>query len=379
MKAATKLQQVRHSLGYSANAVIGMLTQRAERLNFAIMSPTSLKTKLSRWENGHEQVGLPEYRRLFREIYGRTNEELGFPHDDSGEDEASELLAQLRIARTVDASTVELFRQQLEQARRIDAQFGGVTVLDQLRSNIRQIENLLGYSTLRGQREPLAVVLTEASALAGWEALDRNAIRQAWDHHERAKAAAREAGSSLLLAHATAQQAFILIDLGEVDQAVEQLTQARAVAHGTAPDLLRSWLAAAHGEGLAAAGHRDEALRAFDAAAGQLPNDPVDPSLPFLFLAGAHLDRWRGHALSRLGEPDAVDQISDALPRLPAEFTRSRTSMLVDLAYAHAAADDREAALAHAREAKRLATQIKSDRQLRRLDRLILPTGTRTA
>jgi tetratricopeptide (TPR) repeat protein len=275
----------------------------------------------------------------------------------------------------VDAGTVELFRQQVEQARQIDKQFGGVTVLDQLRGNIRQIENLLGYSTLRGQRDALAGVLTEASALAGWEALDRNAIRQAWDHHERAKAGAREAGSTLLLAHATAQQAFILIDLGQYDQAVEQLAEARAFAKHEAPELLRSWLAAAHGEGLAAAGHRDDALRAFDAAAGLLPGEPVDPSLPFLFLAGAHLDRWRGHAMSRLGEPDAIDQISDALPRLPADFTRSRTSMLVDLAYAHAAAGDRDVALQHARDAKRLAMQIKSDRQLRRLGRLILPTG----
>ena len=180
----------------------------------------------------------------------------------------------------------------------------------------------------------------------------------------------------MLLAHATAQQAFILIDLGLLDQAVEQLAESRAIARDGAPTLLQAWLAAAHGEGLAAAGRRDEALRAFDAAGGMLPTDPVDPSLPFLFLAGAHLDRWRGHALSRLGEPDAIDHISDALPRLPAEFTRARTSMLVDLAYAYAAAGDRDAALAHARQAKQLAAQIKSDRQLRRLNLLILPTGT---
>jgi tetratricopeptide (TPR) repeat protein len=375
MSEETKLKQVRRTLGYSASAVISMLLQRADKLNFAVMSPASLKTKLSRWENGHEQVGLAEYRRLFRDIYGRTNEELGFPPDD-GHDEADELIAQLTIARTVDAGTVELFRQQVEQARHVDRQFGGVTVLDQLRSNIRQIENLLGYSTLRGQREALAVVLTEASALAGWEALDRNAIRQAWDHHERAKTSAREANSPVLLAHATAQQAFILIDLGQLDHAVEQLGEARAIAANGAPSLLRAWLAAAHGEGLAAAGHRDEALRAFDTAGGLLPSDPEDPSLPFLFLAGAHLDRWRGHALSRLGEPDAVNQISDALPRLPAEFTRSRTSMLVDLAYAYAASGDRDAAVEYARQAKRLAAQIKSDRQLRRLNRLILPSRT---
>ena len=133
MKGATKLQQVRHSLGYSAGAVLEQLLRRADKLNFSIMSPTSLKTKLSRWENGHEPVSLPEYRRLFRDIYGRTNEELGFP-PDNGDDEAEELLAQLSIARTVDAGMVEVFRQQVEQARHVDRRFGGVMVLDQLRS-----------------------------------------------------------------------------------------------------------------------------------------------------------------------------------------------------------------------------------------------------
>ena len=48
------------------------------------MSAASLKTKLSRWENGHEAVGLPEYRRLFRDIYGRTDAELGLPVEDDG-------------------------------------------------------------------------------------------------------------------------------------------------------------------------------------------------------------------------------------------------------------------------------------------------------
>jgi tetratricopeptide (TPR) repeat protein len=222
----------------------------------------------------------------------------------------------------------------------------------------------------------LAVVLTEAAALAGWEALDRNNITQAWSLHETAKSAAREAGSPILLAHATAQQAFILIDLGETSAAVEQLADARRLADDIAPSLLRAWLAAAHGEGLAATGERDAALRAFDAAGVLLPADPADAALPFLFLGGAHLDRWRGHALSRLGEPDAIDQLGHALPRLPADFNRARTGMLVDLAFAYAAAGDRDAALDYKRQARRLAVQIKSDRQLRRLGGLILPGDT---
>jgi hypothetical protein len=50
-------------------------------------------------------------------------------------------------------------------------------------------------------------VLVEASTLAGWQALDRAALGQAWTHYERAKAAAREADSPALLAHAIAEQA----------------------------------------------------------------------------------------------------------------------------------------------------------------------------
>jgi tetratricopeptide (TPR) repeat protein len=373
----TRLKEVRTLQDYSAGEVVRMLLRRAETLGVPVMSANSLKTKLSRWENGHEQVSQP-YRRLFRDIYGRTNDELGFPPEVE-DSEVDELLARITVARSIDPATVALFRQQVETARHVDRRFGGITVLDQLRSTIAQIESLLGYSTRRGQRELLAGVLTEASALAGWEALDRNAIRQAWDHHERAKAAALEACSPLLFAHSTAQQAFILLDLGETAAAVDQFADARHHAQRTAPALLRSWLAAAHGEGLAAAGRRDEALCAFDLAGALLPADPEDPALPFLFLGGAHLDRWRGHALARLGERDAINHLTDALPRLPADFVRARTGMLVDLAHAHAAAGDRDAALDHARQARRLASQIKSDRQLRRLAALILPTGRRDA
>jgi tetratricopeptide (TPR) repeat protein len=373
--AATKLRAVRELLGYSAQDVIRMIVARARALDVAIMTETSLKTKLSRWENGHEAVSQP-YRRLLRDVYGRTDEELGFPPDVQN-DEAEELRARLALARTLDAETVELFRQQVDGARHIDHRFGGISILDQLRSTIKQIEGLLTYSTSHGQRQALARVLTDASTLAGWQALDRAAMQQAWELHEKAKSAAREAGSLGLLAHATAQQAFILIDMGEFAAAAEQLTAARALAEGTSPSLLRAWLAAAHGEGLAVVGQRDESLRAFDEANTLLPNDPVDPTLPFLFLQDVHLDRWRGHALSRLGEPDAIDQLSDALPRLPANFTRARTGMLVDLAFAYANAGDRDAALEHVRQARRLASQIKSDRQLRRLSGLILPDGVR--
>jgi tetratricopeptide (TPR) repeat protein len=373
MPERTKLQAVRRQLGYSAAKTIAMLERQARADQITIMTPTSLKTKLSRWENGHESVGLPEYRRLFRQVYGRTNAELGFP-DERTDGPADELRDRIAVARTVDAATVAAFHGQIEQARVFDRQFGGVHQLDQLRHQIDHMQDLLMHLPAVGQRAALAGALTEASALAGWQALDREDHTQAWAHHERARHAAREAGSPLLLAHATAQQTVILLALDDTALAVEQAAYARSIAT-RGPALMRAWLAAAHGETLAAAGDRGAALRAFDDAYGLLPADPVDPALPFLFLGGAHLDRWRGNALALVGDAEALDQLTAALARLPPTWARARSRLLVDLAYAHAAAGDRDAALGRAREARAIARQISSDHQIRRLDRLVLPQG----
>lgn len=368
MSDKTRLQAVRRELGYSAAVVISLLQKRAAAQKITIMAPASLKTKLSRWENGHESVGLPEYRRLFREIYGRTDAELGFPVRGLGP--ADELRARLAAARSVDPAAVTAFRAQIDATRRIDRQFGGLTQLDQLRGHIDHVTGLLTHGPAAGHRAVLAGALAEASTLAGWQALDREDYAQAWAHYERAKHAAREAESAALLAHATAEQAFVLVAIDDPAAAAAQAEHARDIARA-GPLLLSAWLAAAHGETLAAVGHRDAAFRAFDDAAALLPADPRDEALPFLFLGGAHLDRWYGHAAAQLGEPAAINRLTRALSRLPETWVRARAGLLVDLAAAHAAAGNRDAALTHARDARRLAAQIHSDRHQRRLDTLL--------
>jgi hypothetical protein len=377
MHSATPLQAVRRELGYSAAGVITLLIRRAETHRIPIMTAASLKTKLSRWENGHEAVGLPEYRRLFREVYGRTDAELGFPvHNDPAP--ADDLRARIAASRSVDTATIDAFRTQIDATRRIDRQFGGVSQLDQLRQQIDQVHQLLAHCPATGPRAALAGAFTEASTLAGWQALDRDDTPQAWAHYERAKHAAREADSPLLLAHATAEQAFVLIALGEHADAAAQAGYARTLGdHG--PTVLQAWLAAAHGETLAVHGQRDAALRAFDDADALLPPDPVDPALPFVFLGDAHLARWRGNALAHLGDPAAIDRLTHALGALHPSWVRARAALLADLAFAHAAAGDRESALAHARGARRAAQQIHSDRTLRRLAALVLPVSRRAA
>lgn len=311
----------------------------------------------------------PATANLLERIFGvPVNELLGSPRSDEPDQGAVELRQRLYAARHVDLAMIDLLREQLDALRRLDRQMGAIVAYGEVREKVEQVQHLHSYSLTPGIRAVLAGVLSELGALAGWEALDRYQVAQAWKHHELAKGAAREADGPGLLAHATAQQALVLFELGEVAHALAQLAEARDLAKRTAPALLRAWLAAAYGEGLAAAGCRDEALRAFDAAAALLPADPIEPRLPFIFLSEVHLDRWRGHALARLGDAEAVQILTGALERLDPTFARAETSLRVDLAIALTAIDDYDEARVHANQVERLAVEIGSVRLLHRMN-----------
>jgi len=370
MTTTTRLWMARLAAGLTQDQVIAQMLTLGRRLRVPLATPASLKTMLSNWENGRKAVIDPGYHRLFREIYGRTNEELGFPPEATDE-LTREIKDRLTVARNIDTQTITLFRTQLDIARQRDRRHGAITVLDQLRSQITELHDLLTFGLHRGHRQQLAIVLADACTLAGWEALDRGSPEQSWRHHEMAKVSAHEANSPAHLAYAIGQQAYILLDLGRTTDAVQQLEYARTVANDHTPSLLQCWLAAAHGEALAAAGAATEALTAFHAAHSCLPADPNDPGLPFLMLSETHLGRWRGHALTRLGNNTAVDELETALRNMPRDLGRSRLSLLVDLAYAHAATDH-TAALTYAREARTLARTIGSERQRQRLGGLVL-------
>jgi tetratricopeptide (TPR) repeat protein len=376
----TRLQGVREESRRTQDQVVRFFLKRAPQIGVTVASASALSVMLSRWENGHVEVTEPGYRKLFREFYGRTNEELGFPADVES-DGIEELRDRLLVARSIDHSTLELFQSQINNLRNSDQRFGAVVILDQLNSLVRQIEDVRTFSVSAKHRERLAAILTDARTLAGWTALDRGSQLQAWQYHEDAKVSAREADSPYLLAHATAQQAVILLDIGEPAAAVELLEHARYVAENRAPSLLRTWLAAAHGEGLAAAGRHNESLHAFDQAHALMPSDPIDPQMPFLLLNDGHLSRWRGNALLRLGNQDAINSLEAAARELdssPRSAVRGQLSMYVDLAFAYAAAGDTRGAVDYARKARQLATRIGSDRHRQRLATLVLPDFGRT-
>ncbi|MEV7041139.1 tetratricopeptide repeat protein [Amycolatopsis sp. NPDC051061] len=370
MTSISPLQAARNAVGWSQEKLARAINARAAAHGLAERSVPSRKTDISRWENGHV-TPEPPMRAVLREIYGRTDAELGLPPGDAAIGE--ELAERLVVANRVDAAIIAGFRQEVDGVRHADRRFGSAARLERLRGQITEMEDRLQHTLLRRDRAPLAGVLVEASTLAGWNSLDIGSLTQAWGHYERAKSAALEADSAALLAHATAEQAYVLIDAGNVDDAVALFAEARSIGE-QAPRLLRAWLAAAEGEGHAIAGHRDDALRAFDESDALRPSEVVHPELPFLFLGGTHLDRWRGNALVHLGAPEAIEQLERLVDDArSSSFVRASAAVYVDLALAYSVAGDREAARTYAQQARRIISQVRSVRLRRRLERLVLP------
>jgi hypothetical protein len=285
------------------------------------------------------------------------------------EDPATELRRLLHAARRIDRSTITLLHQQLDAIRRLDRQLGAVVVRDELNAKIRQVQRLTAYSLAPGTREPLAGLLSEMHTLAGWQALDLGEVTRSWQHYEHSRSAAAQSNSIPHESHAAAEQAFVLIDGGATGDAVDLLDNARRRADTAASLVLQAWLAAAHGEALAAHGDQTASLHAYERAAELLPKDPIDER-PYVALDAVHLSRWRGHALARFGHPDAIIVLTDALNRLDPSFVRAETALRVDLATAFAAGDNQDEARTHADRARSLAGELGSKRQHRRLKTL---------
>jgi hypothetical protein len=344
-----------------------------------IASGESLKTMLSRFENGHRSVGEP-YRSLLRSIYGMADEELFDPPDpvivDTGEAEYLALAQRIDEARTITVETARMLSHQTHRLRTLDCSMGAAPLVDLMSDHLTTVQTALSHAILPSIRRPLAAVLADTAALAAWQALDVGAIARAWRHHETARYAALEARDTVLLTHAMAQQAFVLVDVGDVQSARELVSGARQEAGTSVPARYRAWLAAAEGEISAAAGLTSETDRCFDLAQRLVPDHPdaVDEDMPFIVLNHAQLARWRGNAFAQLGSPTATEDLRLALDGHATVSHRAEASLRCDLAIALNRAGELDEARTHAIEARRLARIAGSVRQQRRIERLIVPT-----
>ncbi|MFE6360168.1 XRE family transcriptional regulator [Streptomyces sp. NPDC057806] len=337
-----------------------------------IASTASLRVYVSEWENGKRPIS-ERYAKILRALLGVTDAELYGRHSAPVEaDGYDDLVTRIDAARSVSVTMVKTFMDQTELLRTVDRQMGATSLVDQMTGHLSTLEDALTFSVLPDTRRPVARALAGAATLAAWQALDVGAVERAWRHYELGKQAAKEADEPMYLAHATAEQAYVLCDAGRPATAVELVRDAQRVGGTAMSPRLRAWLYAAEAEICAKAGMPEECRRALDNAVCLLPSgeEARDPDMLSIFLNEGHLARWRGNALALLGDDDAVDGLYVALDSADPTFVRATAGMRCDLAQAHLARGEYDQAHAHLRQARLLANRTGSVRHRRRIEQL---------
>jgi tetratricopeptide (TPR) repeat protein len=282
----------------------------------------------------------------------------------------SELLRQITAARGIDTTVIRALQSETDTIRLLDRRLGAPAVAGKLEAHITHLESCLRFSLRPHSRQQLAAVLADASALAGWQAIDMGRLPRAWEHFERATAAAREAHDDALLGFAGGEQAYVLLDLHRPAEALAMVRGAYDHTHANVPHQLRAWLHAAEAEMAAAAGQETTCRTALDNAHHEISHEPDGHDLPYLALNQAHLARWRGNCLVLFGDPETAAGLDAALAAMDSDFTRAEAGLRCDLAAAHHVRGEKDQARDHLSKARELAQVTGSARQRRRISEL---------
>jgi len=330
----------------------------------AVAAAPSLKTLLSRWENGHS-VPEPQYRDLLAELYGRSAGELGLILETPPESAAERSLAAALAAASAGGDRVrQLWQQQLVLARELDDTTGAAGSGALVTALVERLADTLLHTVPAAARSELAAVLSSAAALAGDQALDLVRPDRAWRHYDQARQAAREAELPEAAAVATVGLAMTLIEVGEPGWAVQLLSQSPAP-----PAHVQARLQLAMALARAAAGEPEPSRAAVAAAARALWATPVDivdrrDAAPVEL---SDLHRWQGRVLVELADPGAIAPLEQALAA-GSRSARQRAAVHADLALA-LRGEQPQRATEHARSARELAAGIGSERIPARLAR----------
>jgi transcriptional regulator with XRE-family HTH domain len=189
------LRAARQGRGWSQSEAAGRLAALASRRGAGAARPDSLKTQLSRWENGHA-TPAPEHRALLAELYASTATDLGLepatPVGDAGG--ADRLRAALARSEAVDEHGLDLLHDQLRATAALDHRLGTAAAHAATSAQVEQLGDLLAHCTDPATTGRLAALLAGAALLAADQERDRDAPDLAWRAYTVAADAARRAG-----------------------------------------------------------------------------------------------------------------------------------------------------------------------------------------
>jgi transcriptional regulator with XRE-family HTH domain len=207
------LRAARDAQGWSQTEAAHALADLARDRGVPVASPASLKTQLSRWENGHATPEQP-YRVLLAELYAESGLDLDPRDHDAHAAPTDRLRARLATATAVDPDVIALWQTQLSTVQQLDHRLGAAGAAIAARALLEQLEAVLPHLPDPDRRRPVAALLARACVLAGTHALDAGDPDDAVARFARAADVARIAGAPNLAAEAATGHAEALLEVG---------------------------------------------------------------------------------------------------------------------------------------------------------------------
>jgi transcriptional regulator with XRE-family HTH domain len=411
------LRAARAERNWSQSRVIAELQKHARSLGVTLPSPSSLKTELSRWENGHR---TPDafYQRLFAMAYGRSPEDLGIAQDDAdaplalGETWEESVSTASRFWRrdldrrdflkssaftaaafaaptlhalvgtagafptrasgglTVGASQLTFIQDMTKQLGTLDNRYGGgqvrraaVAFLDGEVSPLLtdgRFSASVGRSLLRSA--------AELARLVGWMTHDVGRHGLAQRYLIQALHLAEQAGDRALMSETLAAMSQQATYMGEPREAVDLARGARTLAEREGLSALVAEASVMEAHGQARAGSSASCAAALSAA--EIALDRADrTSDPHWigYFDEAYMSAKFGHCLRELADHQHAITFAERSLQMTEGYERGRVFNLTLLAHSHAQRGAIDQACAVGKDAAAAAAGMNSHRVVKHL------------
>jgi tetratricopeptide (TPR) repeat protein len=360
-RAATPLQAARLELGWKQAQTIRALRDAAGGAGATVATATSLKTMLSRWENG-QPVQDPLYRRLLCQVYCQTPDELGLT--ESGVD----VPLPSRIAPPVGMEMVQYFRNVFSEHLRADNLVGPNHLVDVVKAQASLLDEML--PSARGEaRDQLVLLALRYNEFAGWLYQDACNPEQAMRFTDRSMDYALEIDHEQESSYVLMRKADIAADLDK-PQRVIGLTEAALRRPAKVTPRGRALVLRLRGRAYARLGDSGECARALDTARDEVEREQRLDGLTDYCTPG-YIGMEAANCWTKLGQFDkAVAAYEQSLMSWPAELRRDQGLCLARLSHAHASREDIRSACSRGRQAVDVVRSAPSGRALSELQRL---------
>jgi transcriptional regulator with XRE-family HTH domain len=412
----TALRDARVQRNWSQARAITELGAAARSIGATLPEVASLKTQLSRWENGH-RTPEPFYQRLFAIAYDRTPTDLGFVRDHGSTisaggswDESAVTAAQIWrqdvnrrdfLASTAFAATAfaaPSLHALVSNADASPARPGGrvsvgashLSVIQDMTKQFSSLDNRYGGGQVRrsavafldGEVAPLLSdgrfsasvgrsLLRSAAELArlvGWMTHDTGRHGLAQRYLIQALQLAEAAGDRPLMSETLAAMSQQATYMGAASEAVDLARGAKVLAQREGVSALVAEASVMEAHGHARAGDSQACAVALSGAEAAL--DQADRSADphwIDYFDEAYLSAKFGHCLRELGDQQHAIRFAERSLEMTSGFERGRVFNLTLLAHSHAQAGDMDQACSVGQEAASTAAGMTSARVVKHL------------